>query len=56
MAYSMPQARHGKAVISAWILANENDLKRGLAMSFAAALLQAVVAVAIVAVLAASSA
>ena len=42
---------HGKAVISAWILANENDLKRGLAMSFAAALLQAVVAVAIVAIL-----
>ncbi len=42
---------HGKAVISAWILANESDLKRGLAMSFAAALLQAIVAISIVAIL-----
>jgi ABC-type nickel/cobalt efflux system permease component RcnA len=43
---------HGKAVISAWILANERALKRGLAMAAAAALLQALVAVALVGVLA----
>ena len=43
---------HGKAVISAWILANERMLWRGLAMAVAAALLQAVVAVALVSVLA----
>ncbi|WP_406854847.1 nickel transporter [Alsobacter sp. KACC 23698] len=42
---------HGKAVISAWILANEQALKRGLAMAFAAAALQALVAIALVSVL-----
>ncbi len=43
---------HGKAVIGAYVLAEERALKRGLAMSFAAAMLQAAVAVAIVSVLA----
>jgi nickel/cobalt exporter len=43
---------HGKTVISAWIMANERALRRGLAMAFAAALLQGVVAVALVALLA----
>jgi ABC-type nickel/cobalt efflux system permease component RcnA len=42
---------HGKAVISAWILANERALGRGIALAFAAAILQAIVAIAIVAVL-----
>ena len=42
---------HGKAVISAWILANERALRRGLAMAFAAAALQALVAIALVSVL-----
>lgn len=43
---------HGKAVISAYIVANEKAFARGIAMSTAAALLQAVVAVALVSVLA----
>lgn len=43
---------HGKAVISAWILANERALRRGLAMAGAATLLQACIAVALVGVLA----
>ncbi len=43
---------HGKAVISAWILANERMLWRGLALALAAALLQAIVAIALVGVLA----
>ncbi|MHB2165450.1 nickel/cobalt transporter [Alsobacter sp. R-9] len=42
---------HGKAVISAWIFANERALRRGIGLAFAAALLQAVVAVALVSVL-----
>jgi nickel/cobalt transporter (NicO) family protein len=42
---------HGKAVISAWILANEKALRRGLAMAGAAALLQAVVATVLVSLL-----
>lgn len=41
---------HGKAVISGYIVADNRSLKRGLALSFAAALLQAFVAIAIVAV------
>ena len=41
---------HGKAVISGYIVADNRSLKRGLGLSFAAALLQAVVAIAIVAV------
>jgi ABC-type nickel/cobalt efflux system permease component RcnA len=39
---------HGKAVIAGYIVAGERALARGFALSFAAALLQAVVAVAIV--------
>lgn len=42
---------HGKAVISAWIFANESALKRGIALAFAAALLQAMVAIALVSTL-----
>jgi nickel/cobalt exporter len=43
---------HGKAVVGAYVLAEERALKRGLAMSLAAAMLQASVAVAVVSVLA----
>lgn len=39
---------HGKAVISSYILASGDTLKRGLALSFAGAMLQAVVAVLLV--------
>jgi ABC-type nickel/cobalt efflux system permease component RcnA len=39
---------HGKAVVTAYLVANERALKRGLAISFAAAMLQAVVAVTLV--------
>jgi nickel/cobalt exporter len=41
---------HGKAVISSYLLANEETWRRGIALSFASALLQALTAVAIVAV------
>jgi nickel/cobalt exporter len=41
---------HGKAVIASYMLANEKALKRGLALSALAALLQALVAIAIVGV------
>ncbi|KAB1076914.1 nickel/cobalt transporter [Methylobacterium soli] len=41
---------HGKAVIAGYILAGERALLRGFSLSFAAALLQALVAIAIVAV------
>ena len=41
---------HGKAVISSYLLANEETWRRGIALSFASALLQAVTAVLIVAV------
>jgi nickel/cobalt transporter (NicO) family protein len=43
---------HGKAVISSYLVANEETARRGIVLSFASALLQALVAVAIVAVLA----
>jgi nickel/cobalt exporter len=43
---------HGKAVISSYLVANEETARRGIALSFASALLQALVAVALVAVLA----
>lgn len=36
---------HGKVVIGSYMLANERQLKRGVALSFAAAMLQSVVAV-----------
>jgi nickel/cobalt transporter (NicO) family protein len=41
---------HGKAVISSYLVANEETARRGIALSFASALMQAVVAVAIVGV------
>jgi nickel/cobalt exporter len=39
---------HGKVVISSYVLANERQVRRGIALSFAAAMLQAAVAVAFV--------
>lgn len=42
---------HGKAVVSAWLLANERQLRRGVMISFMAALFQAVTAVVLVSVL-----
>jgi nickel/cobalt transporter (NicO) family protein len=44
---------HGKAVISSYLVANEETWRRGVALSFASALLQALVAVAVVGVAAA---
>jgi nickel/cobalt exporter len=44
---------HGKAVISSYIVANEQTWKRGVVLSFASALLQACVAVALVGIAAA---
>jgi nickel/cobalt exporter len=41
---------HGKAVISSYLLANEETWRRGVALSFASALLQSLTAVVIVAV------
>jgi len=41
---------HGKAVISSYLLANEETWRRGVAVSFAAALLQATTAIVLVAV------
>jgi nickel/cobalt exporter len=41
---------HGKAVISSYVVANEETWRRGVTLSFASALLQALVAIAIVAV------
>ncbi|MBN9443270.1 nickel transporter [Bosea sp. (in: a-proteobacteria)] len=41
---------HGKAVISGYIVADNRSLRRGLSLSFAAAMLQALVAIAIVSV------
>ena len=43
---------HGKAVISSYLLANEETWRRGIALSFASALLQAVTAIVLVAVVA----
>ena len=42
---------HGKAVLAAYMVANEKALRRGIVLSFLAALLQAVVAIALVGVL-----
>lgn len=42
---------HGKAVISGYIVADDRSLRRGLGLSFAAALLQALVAIALVGLL-----
>lgn len=44
---------HGKAVISSYVIANDETWRRGVILSFASALLQALVAVAIVGVAAA---
>jgi nickel/cobalt transporter (NicO) family protein len=44
---------HGEAVISSYLVANEETWKRGVVLSFASALLQALVAVAIVGIAAA---
>ena len=41
---------HGKAVISSYLLANEETWRRGVALSFASALLQALTAIVIVAI------
>src|SRR5690554_1555485 len=41
---------HGKAVISAWVLANRETLLRGIALSFASAFAQAVTAIVLVGV------
>ena len=43
---------HGKAVISSYLLANEETWRRGIALSFASALLQALTAIILVAVVA----
>jgi nickel/cobalt transporter (NicO) family protein len=43
---------HGKAVISSYLLANEETWRRGVALSFASALLQALTAIVLVAVVA----
>jgi ABC-type nickel/cobalt efflux system permease component RcnA len=43
---------HGKAVISSYLVANEETARRGIALSFASAFMQALTAVAIVAVFA----
>src|SRR5262245_49081691 len=45
---------HGKAVISSYVVANEETWKRGVTLSFASAMLQAAVAVAFVGVAAIS--
>jgi nickel/cobalt exporter len=44
---------HGKAVISSYLVANDETWKRGIALSFASALVQALVAIAVVGVAAA---
>lgn len=43
---------HGKAIIASYVLANERVLKRGIALSFLAALIQALSAIAFVSMLA----
>ncbi len=42
---------HGKAVISAWLLATENELRRGVLVSFMSAIIQALTAITLVSVL-----
>lgn len=42
---------HGKTVISAWLLATENELKRGILISFMSAIIQALTAILLVSVL-----
>jgi nickel/cobalt transporter (NicO) family protein len=45
---------HGKAVISSYLVANEETWRRGIVLSFASAILQALVAIAIIAIAAAA--
>jgi ABC-type nickel/cobalt efflux system permease component RcnA len=42
---------HGKAVVSAWLLANERQLRRGVLIAFMAAIVQALTAIVLVTVL-----
>jgi nickel/cobalt transporter (NicO) family protein len=42
---------HGKVVISSWLLATENDLKRGLLVAFMSSLFQALTAIVVVSIL-----
>lgn len=42
---------HGKAVISAWLLATENELRRGVLIAFMSAVIQAMTAILVVSVL-----
>lgn len=42
---------HGKTVISAWLLATENELKRGVVIAFLSSIIQALVAILLVSVL-----
>src|SRR5204862_5820309 len=42
---------HGKTVISAWLLATENELRRGILIAFMSAVVQATTAIAIVSAL-----
>jgi nickel/cobalt transporter (NicO) family protein len=42
---------HGKTVISAWLLATENELKRGILIAFLSSIIQAVVAILLVSIL-----
>jgi nickel/cobalt exporter len=42
---------HGKTVISAWLLATENELKRGIIIAFLSSVIQALVAILLVSVL-----
>ena len=42
---------HGKTVISAWLLATENELRRGVLIAFMSAIIQAITAILIVSVL-----
>jgi ABC-type nickel/cobalt efflux system permease component RcnA len=42
---------HGKTVISAWLLATENELKRGIVIAFLSSIIQAMVAISLVSVL-----
>jgi nickel/cobalt transporter (NicO) family protein len=42
---------HGKTVISAWLLATENELKRGIVIAFLSSIIQALVAITLISVL-----
>jgi ABC-type nickel/cobalt efflux system permease component RcnA len=42
---------HGKTVISAWLLATENELKRGIVIAFLSSVIQSLVAILLVSVL-----